>query len=294
LSCFITSGPFLFFNISLPLLALPTLRAGRARQMLGKKFCCAGGHPPLVKKMLLDFISLWPVVSPELSSIIIPSVSFQTISMSSRENGQPSLLDYARFHGLAIDHLHQDILSLLPSDVLTCDEDATLPEFRLPDLDRLPPEPKFQLNSKAASLLASSIRPPPAPHWANTLPDHHKVKKLKLEQPLLRTDHEKDMERIRYPKPTRIGAMNLVPIEVDEDRGEGFAWPQETIDLAAVWDKDASQEKLQTTREVLKTLQDALRPVYTAQMHEEIMAEGSNFTRVCPSRTLGLVKSDSE
>ena len=200
--------------------------------------------------------------------------------MSSRDIRQPSLLDYARFHGLAIDHLHQDILSYFSSCTFTCDEDEIFPEFRLPDLGGLPPEPKFRLNGKAASLLASSIRPPPAPHWSDALSDHHKVKNLKLDLPVLRTDHDTDMEKIRHHKPTKIGAMGLVPIEVDDDRDEGLAWSQETIGLTALWDEKASKERLQTTREVLKALQDTLRPVYTAQMQEVIITEGLAFAKV--------------
>lgn len=200
--------------------------------------------------------------------------------MSIRDDDQPSLLDYARFHGLAADHLQQNILTFISSDALRSDEDAILSDFRLPDVAEIPAEPKFQLNSKAISLLASSIRPPPPPKLTNDPSDHHKVKNLKMELPLLRTDHDTDMKKLLHRMPVKLPAWNLVPIEVDEESGEGLAWPQEIVGLAAVWDRRAAKEKLQTTREVLKALQDTLRSVYTAQTQEEIIAKGSIFTRV--------------
>jgi hypothetical protein len=192
----------------------------------------------------------------------------------------PSLIEYARFHGLADNHLNQDILRRLPSDLTPCSDDAGLPEFQVPCVGTLPSEPKFQLDSKAASLLASSIKPPPAPSWSNILSDHHQVKNLKLEQPALKTDHGSDMGKICFRKLPKAEALCLVPFEIGEEESECLAWPPWLVDLAVQWDRRAAKEKLQTTREVLKALQDNLRPVYTTDTHEAIVTEELAFTKV--------------
>jgi hypothetical protein len=200
--------------------------------------------------------------------------------MSDATDIGPSLIEYARFHGLADNHLNQDILRCLPSDLLPCSDDAGLPEFEVPCVGRLPSEPKFQLDSKAASLLALSIKAPPAPSWSNNLSDHHHVKKLKLEQPALKTDHGNDMRKIHFRKPPKVEALCLVPFDIGEKGSEYLAWPPWLADLAVQWDRRVAEEKLQTTGEVLKALQDTLRPIYTPDMHEAIVTEELAFTKV--------------
>jgi hypothetical protein len=200
--------------------------------------------------------------------------------MSDGSDIGPSLTEYARFHGLADDHLNQDILRRLPSDSPPFSDDAGFPEFEVPCVGRLPSEPKFQLDRKAASLLASSIKPPQAPSWSNTLSGHHQLKKLKLEQPALRTDHDNDMRKIRFRKLPKVEAICLVPFNIGEEGSECLAWSPWLADLAVQWDRRVAEEKLQTTREVLKALQDTLRPIYTPDMHEAIVTEELAFTKV--------------
>jgi len=199
--------------------------------------------------------------------------------MSDESDVQPSLLEYARFHTLAENHLNQDLFKCLPSDLLPFREDARLPKLEMP-IGNLPPETKFRLDSKAVSLLATCIKLPPALPWSDTLSDHRRVKKLKIEQPALKTDHDDDMRKIRSRKPPRA-SVTLVPYELDEDEDQARS-PQLT-GLATEWDNKIAGEKLQTTREVLKVLQNTLRPVYTTEMHEAILAEGLTFSKVWPS-----------
>jgi hypothetical protein len=200
--------------------------------------------------------------------------------MSTDCNTEPSLIEYARFHGLADNHLDQDVYGCFPSESLLCAEDERLPDLALPWDGKLPAEPKFQLNSKAASLLASSLRPQPPPDWSHTLSDHHRVRDMKMEQPALRTDHENDMKKMRRPRLSKIRALDLVPIEVSEGENEDFAWSSNPTKVTTQWDKKLREEKLQTTREVLKALQDTLRPVYTSEMHETIIREDLAYKRV--------------
>lgn len=197
-------------------------------------------------------------------------------------DSQPSLIEYARFHGLAENHLNQDIHECLPKDILPHGDDAELPEFRVPHVGRLPPEPKLRLNSKTASLLASSLRPPPAPalDWSTSFPHQAQLKSLKLEQPVLRTDHGSDMKKIHCRKARSPIPIDLIPLEVDEESGGSLSSLLEIASLAKQWDKKLKREKLQTTRHVLKSLQEILRPVYTPQVYETILAEELTLRKV--------------
>jgi hypothetical protein len=224
----------------------------------------------------------FPLISLHFySRSILSSIFIYLRTMSDGCDIQPSLLEYARFHALADNHLNQDIIRCLPSDIFPCRQDARLPELELP-IGNLPSETKFRLDSKAASLLASCIKPPAALPWSDTLSDHRRVKKLKFEQPGLKTDHDDDMRKIRSRKSPRA-AVTLVPYELDE--AEDQACSPQLTGLATEWDNKIAGEKLQTTREVLKVLQNTLRPVYTTEMHEAILAEGLTFSQVWPSNS---------
>lgn len=193
---------------------------------------------------------------------------------------KPSLLEYARFHGLAENYLNQDPHPYVPSELLLWPEDVRLPDFQAPLLEGLPSEPKFRLDSGAVSLLASCLKPPSPTNWLDTLPDHHRVQKLKVEQPALKTDHGSDMRKIRCRKPPTIAALKLVPIQPENEDNERLKWLRKMRELSVCWDRRLANEKLQTTREVLKILQDTLRPVYTGEIHDAIVADEMAFTKV--------------
>lgn len=204
--------------------------------------------------------------------------------MSNGCDTEPSLLEYARFHGLADSHLNQDIYAYIPSELLPWPSDVRLPEFDFSNVERLLREPKFQLDSRAVSLLASCLKSPSPPLCLNILSDHRRVKKLKLELPALKTDHGNDMRKLRCRKPPIIAVLNLVPSETEEEEEErekeGLVWFRQMQQFASSWDKKLAEEKLQTTREVLKALQDTLRPVYTSEMLEAVIADDLAFTKV--------------
>ncbi len=207
------------------------------------------------------------------------SISFHT--MSDIEDAQPSLIEYARFHGLADDHLNQEFGRYLPSNLLPPIEGASLSDFKVPCFE-LPLETKFILDSKAASLLASCVTSQRVRSSSDTLSDHHRAKKLRLEQPVLRTDHDNDMSRTGFRKLPKA-TLNLQCVELVKHKDEELASSPTLTGLSAEWDKRIVEEKLQTTREVLKALQDTLRPVFTPEMHDAIVAEELASTKVSTS-----------
>lgn len=195
---------------------------------------------------------------------------------------QPSLIEYARFHGLAESHTVQDIRKCFLTKLLPHVEDTEIPQFTMIQVERFPPEPKFRLNSKTASLLASCLRPPPAPAqaWPSTLSDYHRLKNLKLEHPVLKTDHASDMNKVRTRKISKTMVLDLPPIEVAEKASGNLVWSPGIPILASNWNKKVTGEKLQTTLQVFKALQETLSPVYAPQMYEAILNEELALTKV--------------
>ena len=110
-----------------------------------------------------------------------------------------SVLEYARFHGIAIDHRSEDVLKLLHQHTFLrsgspADADVEVPELDFSQFAPPPEEPKLQLSRGGTEILAQSIRPPEYRlRWDDFLPDPHWKKKLKIEAPLLLTDHEADV-----------------------------------------------------------------------------------------------------
>src|SRR5947199_1823051 len=74
----------------------------------------------------------------------------------------PSLLEYARYHGAAIDHLTVD---LDPSAYFDIPGDLADSDSTIASLDSLPKESKLQLNKPELRLLTTSIRPQSPPSW---------------------------------------------------------------------------------------------------------------------------------
>jgi hypothetical protein len=111
-----------------------------------------------------------------------------------------SVLEYARYHGLASEYRSEDVIQeLLDAYNLNHNNESTKepPPPLYPDFSTLVPpleEPKIQLSRAGGALLASCVRQPSfAVQWDKYLPDPHRKRKLKLEKPLLATDHDEDV-----------------------------------------------------------------------------------------------------
>lgn len=116
---------------------------------------------------------------------------------------RPSALEYARSHGLAFDYTADDLWKTISQVPLTLTRD----EAELPDLnfslfaDGLS-EPKIQLDRQGGTFLAKSTRDPvcglqSTVEWALFLPERNRVRRLKVEEPLLTGDHETDVRRFK-------------------------------------------------------------------------------------------------
>ncbi|OCT44423.1 hypothetical protein CLCR_05421 [Cladophialophora carrionii] len=190
----------------------------------------------------------------------------------------PSVLDYARSHGLALDHTAEDLFDALPCSPLVMSEDeAELPEpdFSLFANELL--EPKLQISQKGGILLAESIRDPPVViDWDHFLPDRHRVRKLKIEEPVLVGDHQTDFLRFKRLAASQRNAdqyletCSLISSTSDHDLEKEWDDIQSGNAVRRV-ENELADERCHTTKEALIHLSCLLKNNLTDETKDEIL-----------------------
>lgn len=175
---------------------------------------------------------------------------------------EPSIIDYARFYGLIRDHLEphplhgmaaRDSLPSLELDDHPGLSDIDFAKFKIP-------EERLTVDAGAASLLsciAALAKEAPSRHDDEI--DAHRVRQLKHELPLLRSDHELDMLNFA---PRIIPGLEheFLPFEtVDEEADEGLTWPSRCYELSNEYAQKSTSEKLQVSSDGFKYLHETLR-----------------------------------
>ena len=215
------------------------------------------------------------------------------------ERTEPSILEYARFHGIATSALaSSELRDYVSSDSLE-DLEAGLrdPESRLGNFEATISDVHTQVKSRqnerleigrdAAIFLSSIIKPVAAPPSLDTSSEfnqnRHRVKSLKMEPPILKTDHELDLRAfsggIISLDPTKL---NLPLEKLQEENDEGMSWPKYYLDLPMqMWER-VKAEKLDCTREVLLFIQGvrSVEKVCTERFYGDMLSEGRNRVKV--------------
>ena len=186
----------------------------------------------------------------------------------------PAVLRYGRHHGICYDYRKEDPLCKLEEVDLVHDFTALpdLPDFVPPHAEP-PTDSKLQLSQKAIKLLISATTQPPAPGWRDFLPDRQKAQLYKIEQPLLLTDHEKDMRRFLPKRSLGLEHVDFSFEILIEENDEGLSWPTSTRTICAQWDKDIIHEKLQISKNSLNHLRCTLRDTWTQDHHKSLVME---------------------
>lgn len=180
-----------------------------------------------------------------------------------------SILDYARHHGLTIDHTKDNIPELLSTTWLRqIDQPAWDGVDLLKDCPPLK-EPKIQCGKEAASLLASIMKPPSAPLRSYELEDYNYYRSFKMDLPILKADHAADMAKLEnwsgvpVPKPQPIK-------QPEPENGDAFSC---LTGVVARCENAARHEKMHVSREALMTLQSLMKPpIVTDQMRADFYA----------------------
>lgn len=181
------------------------------------------------------------------------------------DDTEPSLVEYARYHGIATDHTAIDpyrSISLLSADNI--EESIVDPNGSLPvDIEgawsvvQEKVREKLHIDSSVARLLSEVLRPKPRSECRSDshLPNFRLVQELKLELPLLPTDHEMDMRRLVPKEGLEDLYQELSLITLDDEGDEGLAFPSFYDDMVTEVREQAMHEKLASTRGALRYIE---------------------------------------
>ena len=172
---------------------------------------------------------------------------------------EPSIIDYARFYGLISDHLEPHPLQGTAArdtfHSLELDDDGlsppNFPAYRLP-------QERLTVDAGAAAVLSSIAALAEVPPARDDVIDIHRIRNLKLELPLLRSDHEVDMLNFG-PQIVPDLEHEFLPLEtVNEEVDEGLAWPPPCYQLPGKFANKSASEKLHVSSNALAYLQETL------------------------------------
>ncbi|KAK2811003.1 hypothetical protein FQN50_002596 [Emmonsiellopsis sp. PD_5] len=185
---------------------------------------------------------------------------------------EPSILEYARFHNVA-NNTSPDPLSFIPT--YSEDIQASLCNpFDTQDIDlrairnemQIRTREKLDVSRSSAALLSSisklehkpALYAPPKNSYEEEeyLPNLHRVRNLKCDLPMLKTDHELDMRSFRQN--TSLDCMEMdLPLEiVSDEKDEGLALPRGFWDEPRrIWEA-TQKEKLDCTKEIVMLIQE--------------------------------------
>lgn len=181
---------------------------------------------------------------------------------------EPSLLDYARFHGVASPTLpSSDLTEYISPDTLESLESS----LQHPDASDLQTEistaaaqitskqkERLQIERDGAIFLSSIVKPPAQqPPLYPPSTNRHRVRNMKIDPPLLQSDHELDLLAFSSGKisidPSELD-LPFEKLEVEND--EALEWPLYYMDFPAqVWER-VRTEKLDCAKEVLLYIQE--------------------------------------
>jgi hypothetical protein len=186
----------------------------------------------------------------------------------------PAVLRYGRHHGICYDYRQEHPFCKL-EEVDLCEDLAPLPD--LPDFlaphTGLPTDSKLQLSQKARKLLVSATAQPPEPRWVDLFSDRQKCRLRRVEEPLLVTDHEKDMRRFLPRRSMGLQDIDFAPETLLEDDDKGLSWPAAIRTVCAQMDEEVAHEKMPMTKESLRLLKCIMRDNWTSEVHRSFVQE---------------------
>ena len=197
---------------------------------------------------------------------------------------EPTIIEYARFHGLVRDHRESPPLERLDlsEDLGSSLEDP--PELFHIDLAKVQlPQERWAVDAGAASLLSSIVEsaqdPPPYSDEELGI-DRHRVRRMKQELPLLRSDHELDILRFRAPIVPDL-ENEFLPLEtVDVEEDEGVEWPSSYYALPDEFTKKARSEKIEVSQDGFLYLQQTLKYDFEGLEHGTFEYDDSPYKKV--------------
>ena len=173
-------------------------------------------------------------------------------------------LEYARFHGLTRDYRSVHPLDNFRDEIAAAGVEEKVPGlFEFDQVNWEPFQERLTLTKESASLLASVLktRDRESINFDELLPDYRRKERLKVEQPLLSTDHDMDMDDFKRRRIVPdLENMDIPYEELDDELDEGMGWPSSYEAARQQAIKNSENEKLVFPKEVWQYLSKVLKP----------------------------------
>ncbi|KAF4635659.1 hypothetical protein G7Y89_g2425 [Cudoniella acicularis] len=208
---------------------------------------------------------------------------------SSNAEEEETPLEYARLNGLARDHLLETTalmhIATLQDGIF---DEPWADDLHLPRLDfGLGPriEERFPLTQDAARIIQMVAKGETQEEIdAIIFPmlSSKDVSSMKLELPLLRTNHNSDVRNFarREGFETRLEDIKL-PLEmVNNENNEGIEFPTAYYQLGHQIMEDLKKEKLVVSREAVSFLQDIIQDTFTEEDKDEVVRNEINYKKI--------------
>ncbi len=208
--------------------------------------------------------------------------------MSTEENLELTAAEYARLHGLSADHLaeplpmsHIEALRMNVPQTLTDDTGLPCIEFPL----YVDTNEHLTVDKGAAELLQAANNGLTTSKEVETIAfsmlDGRLTRKLRVETPLLKTDHMSDFKDFAKWEQShrRDGSLPMEPL--DEEMDVGLEWPQRLLTMPGELMKEVEGGKIEILKETLVYLQAAIKDNWTEGDEREVWEGASSYIRVC-------------
>ncbi|KFY07586.1 hypothetical protein V492_07001 [Pseudogymnoascus sp. VKM F-4246] len=208
-----------------------------------------------------------------------------TAAMSSQEDQEELIVEYARFHGLSINPL-RDPLPLSHIESLFHTYEKNISDSHLKQIEYRPiPEADEHLTiDKGAEILLAGASGVFLDQ--NTIDKITKAastvlkrRKLKLELPLLKTDPDTDIRAFKQQQNPCISDANFIYEPLDNEKDEGLQWSSRFVNLPKAVLKECSTERITVTRETMVYLQDGLKDSWSREDTNELLRSQSSYKR---------------
>jgi hypothetical protein len=178
------------------------------------------------------------------------------------------------------DPLYSQALTVLP---LATEHDFDDPEDAPSMTDASMDDPfveRLEIPSEAALLVQKVMLSDVNRLPLDRVPEVRVRKKLRMEPPLLHSDHEMDMKQFCHLRGARLAEAKLPLEHINTELDEGMEWPLRFLKLPDETMKTLSSERLEVPRETVKYIQGLLKDEAGERGHYQFDEQVEAYVKV--------------
>ena len=205
----------------------------------------------------------------------------------SSDGPELTVVQYARLHGLSVDHLAEPLPKSHIEALRQHIPEGLTDDTHLPSIDlqvHVNVQETLTIDKRAAEFLHGANNGLTTPEELEDiifpLLDTRQTKKLRLETPLLRTDHESDFRSFARWENSHFkdGCLPWEPL--DDEMDVGLQWPKRLKDLPAKLLKELESEKIEMQKDTLFYLQATIKGNRTSEDDRKVWESATSYKRV--------------